>query len=493
MFELHSMLKLIARKWQLLAVVLALLAAVIQPAQAQTFTMLHGFAGADGAGPESSVVFDSLGNLYGTTGSGGAYNYGTVFKLTSSGTESVLHSFSLTDTNGFSPEAGLVRDSRGNLYGTAEAGGAYGSGTVFKVTASGTTTALHSFNGTDGANPWGGLIRDSQGNLYGTTFWGGADSNGTVYKVTPSGVEIVLYSFTGGSDGGNPLGEVVRDSVTGNLYGTTNVGGAYGCGAVYKLTPSGVETVLYSFTGGKDGGYPSAGVVRDSAGNLFGPTESGGAYNQGTVFELTAAGTEKVLYSFTGGADGCSLEGGIVKKGSNIYGTTYMCGAYNFGTVFRVTTAGKETTLHSFNGSTDGGHPWGADLVMDKYGNLYGTTGSGGTGSNGTVFEVILPNFTITDSPTSATLSAGQSTNSTLTLSPVGGLTGTVKLSCMVPAGYGLSCGVSPTSVTLSGTPATADLSINTSSTTPTGVYRIKAKGVSGTLANTTTFTLTVQ
>lgn len=275
------------------------------------------------------------------------------------------------------------------------------------------------------------------------------------------------------------------------LYGTTVSGGAYGSGTVFDVTTAGTEEVLYSFTGGADGAYPYAALFLKGS-NLYGTTTEGGAYGYGTVFNLALAGTYTVLHSFAGSPDGSSPVGSgvVLDKQGNLYGTTQWGGAYNNGTVFDITKSGTEKMLYSFTGGTDGAEPM-AGLVLDATNNnLYGTTSRAG----GTIFLITLPDFTITASPTSATVSPGQSTSSTLTLSPVAGFSGGVKLSCTVPGGYGLSCGVSPRSVKLSnGASATANLSIGTSPSTPAGVYKIQAKGVSGTLVHSTTFTLTVQ
>jgi len=275
--------------------------------------VLHSFAGhpGDGANPEAGLVRDAQGNLYGTTltgGSGGPElcsgvgGCGTVFKLDTTSKETVLYSFTGVP-DGEEPDAGLVRDAQGNLYGTTYNGGASNLGTVFELDTTGKETVLHSFTGTggDGSEPYGGLVLDAQGNLYGTTSFGGASGDGTVFELDTAGKETVLYSFTGtGGDGAYPSG-LVRDA-QGNLYGTTYGGGASGFGTVFKLDTAGKETVLYSFTGtGGDGAYPSGLVrlVRDAQGNLYGTTYEGGdlacdaPYGCGTVFKLTPAAATK--------------------------------------------------------------------------------------------------------------------------------------------------------------------------------------------------------
>jgi uncharacterized repeat protein (TIGR03803 family) len=334
------------------------------------------------------LVRDAAGNLYGTTG-GGGFSNGVVFKLDTTGKETVLHRFSGTD--GRFPSGGLVRDAAGNLYGTTSSGGAFGWGSVFKLDTTGKETVLYSFTGgTDGSEPSAGLIRDAAGNLYGTTVSGGTSPfpYGVVFKLDPSGKETVLYTFTGGADGGFPSG-LIRDAA-GNLYGTAGGGGSpacgaeNGCGVVFKVDTTGKETVLYSFDG-SDGAYPFQDLTRDAAGNLYGTTLSvaGGGLNYGVVFKLDTAGKETVLHSFRGyPADGAfSVYGtgrGLVRDAAgNLYGTTDSGGAFNDGLVFRVNTTGKETVLYSFTGGLDGGNP-SVGLVRDAAGNLYGTAVTGG-------------------------------------------------------------------------------------------------------------------
>jgi len=262
-----------------------------------------------------------------------------VFKLNGNGKEKVLYSFT-GGADGADPQAGLVRDSSGNLYGTAFYGGAYGWGVVFKVDTTGAETVLYSFTGgSDGGEPLAGLLRDSAGNLYGTTY-GGAYGWGVVFMLDPTGAETVLYSFTYGA---NPYAGLVRDSA-GNLYGTTEAGGAYGLGAVFKVKENSKEKILYSFTGGADGTDPRGGLVRDSASNLYGTTWQGGAYGWGVVFKVDSTGKETVLYTFTGGADGGNPAAGLLRDSAgNLYGTTYFGGVVSdacsmgCGVVFKIT------------------------------------------------------------------------------------------------------------------------------------------------------------
>ena len=259
--------------------------------QAQTFKVLYNFTnGDDGANPLDGFVMDKSGYLYGTTSAGGSSGAGTVFKITETGKFTPLYSFK-GGTDGASPQASLLREASGVLYGTTSSGGAYGNGTIFRVTPKGVETVLYSFKGgtADGANPQAGLVVDAAGNFYGTTFAGGASGLGTVFKVTPKGQETVLHSF--GSLGTNPVAGVTFDAA-GNLYGTTSTGGLDGNGTVFELAAQSewAETTLHDFTLGTDGGVPYAGLVFDGSGNIYGATTDGGASGSdggGTVFEFT--------------------------------------------------------------------------------------------------------------------------------------------------------------------------------------------------------------
>jgi uncharacterized repeat protein (TIGR03803 family) len=357
-------------------------------------TVLYAFPGAaDGQFPyNAGVIFGSDCHLYGATQYGGKSGAGVVYQLDGDGNEKVLYSFAFFTANGFGqPTGNLIQDSEGNFYGTTFIGQAdvgYGYGVVYKLDTAGHSTVLHNFtNGADGGDPYGGVIRDSKGNLYGTAN-GGTSGAGVVFKVDTSGHETVLYSFTGGANGGSPLGGVIRDS-KGNLYGTTELGGTSGAGVVFKVDTAGTERVLHSFTGGADGGYPIAGVIRDAKGNLYGTANGGGTSGAGVVFKVDTSGHETVLYSFTGGADGGYPLWVVLARDSagNLYGTTSGGGASNAGVVFKVNAAGQETVLHSFTGGADGGTPY-AGVILGPKGNLYGTTGSGGQTNTGVVFEV---------------------------------------------------------------------------------------------------------
>jgi uncharacterized repeat protein (TIGR03803 family) len=387
---------------------------------AQTFTTLHSFDGTDGYLPAAGLVQATNGDFYSTTTSGGTNGIGTVFKITPSGTLTTLYSFCNVDcTDGYFPAAGLVQATNGDFYGTTLNGGASsncadGCGTIFKVTPSGTLTTLYRFDGTDGYFPAAGLVQATNGDFYGITTYGGANDNceyggvtvgcGTVFKITPSGTLTTLYSFcaqSGCTDGESPAAGLVQ-ATNGDFYGTTGHGGAYGHGTVFKITPRGTLTTLYSFctqSGCPDGAYPN-GLVHATNGNFYGTTAGGGTSpflpGAGTVFKITPGGTLTTLYNF------CSQSGGVCPDGidplaalvqatdGDFYGTTYEGGANLSGTVFKITPSGTLATLYSFcaqSGCTDGIGPLAA-LVQDTNGDFYGTTYYGGAAGDGTVFRL---------------------------------------------------------------------------------------------------------
>ncbi len=388
--------------WQRGASVLAILLVLevvvgaMPSAQAQTFTVLHEFTGAgDGAEPTSGVIVATTGDLYGVTNGGGSFNYGTVFRLDDTGNETQLHSF--LGGEGLEPVGGLILDSAGNLRGTTYNGGtsegggcAHGCGTVFKRNIAGNQTVLYAFTGkADGGGPNATLVRDTAGNLYGTTTNGGLPSCyvsfgcGVIFKLDAANRETVLYRFTDGTDGKMPSGLVADPA--GNLYGTTYDGGTYGIGCVFKLDPAGRLSVLYSFPGGADSSDPTGHLVMDRTGNLYGTTYAAfDTYGYGIVFKLDTAGNLTVLYNFTNPADGEYPNSLVMDAAGNLYGATLGggtgSGCYygSCGTVFKLDTSGNKTVLHNFSGD-DGQLP--DALSMDKSGNLYGTTLGGGKGS----------------------------------------------------------------------------------------------------------------
>jgi len=374
---------------------------LVRSAAAQTFTELYPFNSSgtlsDGGWPKAGVTRDAAGNLYGTTFFGGTGTgcdiyfdgCGTVFKLDTSGAETVLHSFGGVG-DGWNPTARIIQDAAGNLYGTTAYGGAHGYGTVFKVDTAGNETIVHSFaGGVDGANPNAGLVLDTAGNFYGTTQYGGRGCDGqgcgTVFRIRADGRESVLYRFAGGADGASPLGGVAVDT-SGNIYGTTWLGGIHSYGTIFRVDCCGHEKVLHSFAGGSDGANPMAAPVLDTVGNLFGTTSAGGPYF-GTVYMVDTAGNESIVYSFTGGLDGAyPYSHLLVDTSGNLYGTASQGGVNGTGTVFEL-SGGSLIVLYGFSGLSDGAIPMGG-LILDSAGNLYGTVVQAGTYGWGAVFEV---------------------------------------------------------------------------------------------------------
>ena len=397
--------------------------------------VLHYFGAKPALNPAAPLISDAAGNLYGTTGIGGnvgscpqaPHICGTVFKLerTSSGFRYRLPYIFKGGSDGDDPQGGLVFDTAGNLYGSTLNGGSktcfgqpYGCGTIFELapTSHGwSETVIHRFasDGSDGALPTGSLTVDASGNLYGTTFGGGGSSCfgfgcGTVFELSPGSngwTETVLYSFAGGSDGDAPQGNLIFDT-KGNLYGVAGRGGVTngicpdGCGVVFELTPQAgggwTQTVVYSFTGGSDGAFPSSGVILDAQDNLYGTAAGGGATactnGCGTVFELSPSGSGwnfSTLYGFSG-SDGDLPVGIVLAPSGDLFGATEFAGSGGWGNVFKLVPGSgtwTETVLHQFTGGKDGGQP-PAGVILDTAGNLYGTTFDGGASDWGVVFEI---------------------------------------------------------------------------------------------------------
>jgi len=390
-----------------------------EPSQPK-FTVLHSFTGPpDGGFPFANLILDQASNVYGTTLEGGSNSgvcvdsggCGTIFEIDTSGEESILYSFKGPERDGQFPYGGLLRDSAGNLYGTTWGGGTSGlsacentgCGTVFALNAAGEERVLYNFTGgADGANPHAALTLGADGRFYSTTYMGGAYDAGTVFAVTRQGVESVIHSFDFDGtvkDGDDVWGGLIRDP-SGHLYGMTfggynlscEPGFQIGCGIIYEMTEAGTETILYPFTGEADGNWPGGALVRDSEGNLYG-TSQGGTSQWGTVFKLDPAGNFTVLHSFTGGAEGGDPWAGVVRDAAgNLYGTTLggggtACAPNGCGTVFALEPSGKFSILHSFTGGADGFAPNSA-LVLDQSGNLYGIATNGGIG-DGVVFKIV--------------------------------------------------------------------------------------------------------
>ena len=349
--------------------------------------------GPDGANPQAGLIQGSDSNFYGTTygtGSGPSAN-GTVFRISPSGSLTNLWEFT-GGNDGANPSSGLVQGSDSKFYGTTAWGGANGLGTVFRISPSGSLTNLWEFTGgNDGASPQSGLVQGSDSNFYGTASYGGASGNGTVFRINPGGSLSNLWSFTGGNDGANPMAGLLQGG-DGNFYGTTYGSGSGPSpnGTVFRISPSGSLTNLWSFTGGNDGSYPWAALVQGSDSNFYGTASYGGAYGAGIVFRISAGGSLTNLWSFTGGTDGATPQAGLVLgSDSNFYGTTSSGGASGSGTIFRISPSGNLTNLWSFTDCADGANPM-AGLVQGSDSNLYGTTyGSGnGPSSYGTVFKL---------------------------------------------------------------------------------------------------------
>ena len=379
---------------------LAFLAAMLVtaiPALAASESVIHNFGHMpDAYGPRCGLVLDAAGNMYGTTFSGGVNDFGTIFKVTSTGAETVVYSFASVagGVDGTHPIAGLFIDKKnGILYGTTLSGGSTNNGTVFSFNpATGIQSVLYSFQGgADGYLPYSGVVRVGT-NLFGMTNAGGASGYGTIYKLTAAGKKTILHDFNSAFptlDGSFPYASLVL--YKGVLYGTTTGGGANNVGTVFSITKTGTYTMLYSFKGGVgDGQTPYGGVVFDTSGNLYGTTFGGGVDNAGVVYKLSAGGGgETVLHHFLrNGTDGINPYAGLIRFKGSFYGTTRQGGSANLGTVFKVTPAGGENVVYEFAVTADGHYPFGALLVgADKA--LYGLTDAGGTSDLGTVFRLV--------------------------------------------------------------------------------------------------------
>jgi uncharacterized repeat protein (TIGR03803 family) len=335
--------------------------------------------GTNGANPQSGLVLAGDGNFYGAARGGGAHGSGTVFRVTPDGVVTTLISFDALSQGG-SPVAGLAKGPDGNLYGITTIGGNAGRGTIFKITTGGTLTTLHSFQGTDGFVHQARLTLGPDGNLYGTSDDGGSADAGVIFKITTTGVFTTLVSFVG-TNGAVPLAELTAGA-DGQLYGTTQLGGSANSGTVFKVTTNGALTTLVSFNSQLTG-LPQAGLLLASDGNFYG-------CSQGTVFRMTPGGVVTTVASLIP-VDGVHPQAGLtLGPDGNFYGTTRDGGSNNFGTLFRLTPNGVLTSLFSFSG-TNGSAPQGA-LTLGKDGNFYGTTVFGGVvngnaGNFGTVFR----------------------------------------------------------------------------------------------------------
>jgi uncharacterized repeat protein (TIGR03803 family) len=393
---------------------------------AQTVKTLYTWPGGGGGNPEGNLVFDSAGNLYGTTADPGGT---TVFELTPNSDGAWTFNVLWASAGGSDPNnvrPGVIFDASGNLYATSYIGGAHGCGAAFKLTkGSGGTWSesnLVDFDcATGGADAVAGMTFDKAGNLYGATTNGGAFGHGLIFQLTPnsdgSWTENVIHAFTGGSDGSYPDHEALIFDSSDNLYGSAAHGGEGTCpqfvdtlcGTIFKMSPgtggTWSFTTLHEFTGGSDGGNPEATLVFDKSGNLYGTTYNGGTYGYGVAFKLTPHANgkwgETVLHAFKGGGDGTNPIGGLIFDAvGNLYGSTTAgagtgCGALGppigCGTVYELSSNGHggttETVLVRFHGAPNNS-PYNV-LAMDSLGNLYGAATGYGTAENGSIFEVL--------------------------------------------------------------------------------------------------------
>jgi len=393
--------------WKVVCLLCIFCAITMTTSSGQTFTDVVNFNGTPGGAlPFAGLVEGTNGNIFGMTLRGGANTgtciggCGTIFKIAGVGQATTLYSFCALGgcTDGTYPYGTLIQATDGNFYGTTFNGGLDTYGTVFKLSPTGTITTLHNFNVTDGSLPYGGLVQGTDGNLYGTTLFGGPTNYGTIFKITPAGVLTTLYSFCAQpncTDGGFPYAPLTQGT-DGNLYGTASVGGTAGKGTAFRISKSGTLTTLYNFCsqpGCTDGYFPYAGLVEASDGNFYGTTYYGGAFTHcgigvgcGTVFSLSSGGVLNTLHSFSGSDGQYTFAGLTQATDGNLYGTTYSGGTNGNGTIFEITLLGAFTTLHNFTG-TDGEFPV-VGLTQATNGLLYGAAIFGGSTDNGTVFSL---------------------------------------------------------------------------------------------------------
>jgi uncharacterized repeat protein (TIGR03803 family) len=368
-----------------------------------TLSTLVPFDNVSGGNPMGALVMDGAGNLYGTTDAGGVAGKGTVFEV-AAGSNAATTLATFDGSNGANPSAGLAADAAGNLYGTTAFGGSTNNGTVFEIAAgSHALNTLVDFNFNNGSRPLAGLYVDGAGNLFGATNLGGLSHQGTVFELDAATHTLTtLYAFDGGANGANPYGRLIADA-SGNLYGTTAYGGRIGGtssnqGTVFEIdAATHTLTTLVTFDDNAGYSHPQAGLLLDGSGNLIGTTRgqtTGAVQDYGTVFSV-AAGTHALstIGSFNLSNGGLPYGDLIADAAGNLFGTTQIGGANNEGTVFEIDAATHTlTTIASFDGATTGGHPQ-AGLIADANGNLFGTTESGGANGVGTVFEITGSGF----------------------------------------------------------------------------------------------------
>jgi uncharacterized repeat protein (TIGR03803 family) len=379
------------------AATIGLVLALTALAQAQTFTTLYNFSGgSDGNVPFAGVI-EVNGNIYGTTYEGGAGYNGAVFEVTKNGKEKTIHSFGPAP-DGNSPQAPLIRASNGKLYAVASFGGANNNyGAVFEVDSTGAENVLHSFAGgtADGCDPEGGLL-EYKGELYGTTTYCGAYGYGVIFRLTLTGKETVIHSFTGGdSDGASPIySSLVVNEKNGTLYGLASEGGKSasdcptGCGVLFQMNKKGKVTALHAFAGSaSDGCTPWGTPAFDKNGNLYGTTLLCGANGEGTLWKITQKGAETILHSFYNGkTDGAQPYGGVaVDSKGNFYGATFSGGTEGSGALYELSGGGDYSVIYSFQYS-EGAYPVG-QVIVDSKDEVYGTASGGGTSGAGTVWK----------------------------------------------------------------------------------------------------------
>jgi uncharacterized repeat protein (TIGR03803 family) len=357
-------------------------------ADSGAISVLYSFTGqADGNSPTGALVRASDGSLYGTTNhQGSGASGGTVYRLTQGGAFATLNGF--TQAQGADPIGGLTVGPDGSFYGAAAFGGANDDGTIFKISSDGTFSTLYSFSGSDGKIPWSTLTVGNDGSLYGTTYQGGtggcgSNGCGTVFKITPGGTLTTLYSFADGADGALPESGVVQGA-DGNFYGVAAGGGANQLGTAFRVSPGGALATLYAFGGAEGSGRPVGNPVFDSSGTLYGTTE--GQNDNGIVFAISPGGAFSVLHAFSGGDGSEPNPGGLtLASDGRLYGTTLGGGTGGYGAIYSLGTNGAFTLLHSFQ-SSDGAYPWSGLLEIGS-GVFAGTTSAGGAGSYGTIYQ----------------------------------------------------------------------------------------------------------
>jgi len=377
-------------RYRVLTVFVAVLA-LAALAQAQTFTDLFSFDYSDGGYPYTGHLLFKGGTLYGTTADGGSSYCGTIFSVTTAGVQTTLYNFTC-GSDGAYPYGGVIGDSSGNLYGTADYDGSDYFGTVWQLTSSGTLNVLHTFAGgtSDLGYPDQGLAKDKNGNMYGTATYGGANSYGGIFEITSSGTFSILTSFDYSSTGAYGDYGALRIDTKGNLYGVLADGGTYGYGTLYEYS-KGTFTVLHNFAGPTgDGGYPYGTVARDGKGNLYGTTEYGGTNDYyGTIWEYSSSGTYTILHNGNYSDTDCAYYGGGVSFGpktGNLIGLAELGGSNYDGCLYELSSNGTLTILHSFDYS-DGGYPFGDEVLLGPTGVLYGATDEGGSYYDGVVWS----------------------------------------------------------------------------------------------------------